>query len=238
MSVNAYEDEDIRLWKSYKGGNAKAKWDLLDRFKGVIQRHVGQNLNVLPKAVAEAKLKKYTIQAFDTYRPGAGAKLSTHVYNYLQKINRDNYNNQQTIRLPENLAIGYTRFMGAKKELEDTFGREPNMAELSDHLGWGLRQTAIANKKYHKEYVESKQTFDAGIEESDVSSSVIRFCYGAMSDDERFLFEHKTGYNGQKVYPMAKIQRDLKLTAYQFNQLQIKLTKRLREAAQVLGADL
>jgi hypothetical protein len=200
--------------------------------------HATKNSNVLPYSVAEAKLKRYALQAFDTYDPTKGVKLSTHVVNYLQKINRDNYTNQQAIRLPENLAIGYSRFMSAHEELSQTHGRPPTKAELATKLEWKQSDVARAMQRYHKEYVEGKQQFDSGVSELDTSASAIRFAMHGMSDVEKKIFEAKTGYGGAEMVPMEKVRRDLKLTPYQFYQAQQTLKQRLSRASQVLGKDL
>jgi len=234
---NIYEDKDLELWHEYKAGNQNAKWELLDRFKGLISGIAMKQSNVLPKAVVEAKLKTYAIAAFDTYKEGKGAKLSTHVQNYLQKINRDNYTNQQAVRLPENLAIGYTKFMNTKTSLGETIGREPTTMELAEHLSWSPEQVANAERKYHTELVESKMTYDPGVIDQDTSSSAIRFAYQEMDDNERYLFEHKTGYMNKGILPMSKIREHLKLTPYQFNQLQTVLTAKLKNTLETLDRE-
>lgn len=235
--ANIYTSEDMELWHRYNKGDSQAKWQLLSRYSGMINSHAAQHSNVLPKPVVEAKLKRYAVQAFDTYKPDKGVALSTHVMNYFQKLNRDNYNNQHVIRLPENIAIGYGRYNTALTSLTETLGRDPTTQELAEHLGWSIDATARAKKKYHKELVESKQPFDPGFIENDTSASVIRFVYYSMTDDEKYLFEHKTGYLGNKILPMATIRTKLKMTPYQFNVLQVNLAKKLQQATYTLQGD-
>jgi DNA-directed RNA polymerase specialized sigma subunit len=185
----------------------------------------------------EAKLKRYALQAFDTYDPTKNVKLSTHVVNYLQKINRDNYTNQQAIRLPENLAIGYSKFMGAHEDLSGSLGRPPTKAELAEHLGWKQSEVAKAFQRYHKEFVEGKQQFDAGVSENDTSASAIRFAMQGMSEVEKKIFVAKTGYGGKPQQSMEVLRRELKLTPYQFYQAQLSLKQRLSRASQILGKE-
>ena len=230
---NKYEDQDQQLWHQYKQGDNQAKWDLLNRFNGVIAQQVNKQSNVLPKQVIEAKLKAYTIQAFDTYDPSKGTKLSTHVYNYHQQINRDNYKHQQAVRLPENFAIQYTKFNDAKRKLSEAKGREPNNFELAEYLGWSPEMVASAERKYHTEMVEGKQEFDAGISEADSAGSAIRFAYEEMSQEERYIFEHKTGYMNKQIMPMGAIKDHLKVTPHRFNQLQKLIEDKLRRALAV-----
>ena len=232
--ANKYTDEDHIIWNRYKSGDKDSKWELLNRYSGMIKSHAMQHSNVLPQPVVEAKLKRYAVQAFDTYKPTKNVALSTHVMNYFQKLNRDNYTNQHVVRLPENYAIGYGRYMGAVKELEEDLGREPTALEVAEKLGWSVDAVNKARKKYHKELVESKMPFDPGISDSDVNESVIRFVYYSMTDAEKYLFEHKTGYLNAKILPMGTIRDNLKMTPYQFNQLQLGLTSKLQKAMQTL----
>lgn len=235
--ANTYTQEDMALWNKYNKGDDSAKWELLRRYDGMISGYAAQHSNVLPKPVVEAKLKRYAIQAFDTYKPAKNVALSTHVMNYFQKLNRDNYTNQHVIRLPENIAIGYGRYNAALTDLTESLNREPTTDELADRLGWSVEATARAKKKYHKELVESKQPFDPGFVENDISASVIRFVYYSMTDDEKYLFEHKTGYLNSRIFPMSKIRATLKMTPYQFNKLQLDLAKKLQQANYTLQVE-
>lgn len=230
---NKYEDEDQQLWHQYRQGNQDAKWQLLDRFKGVIAQQANKQSNVLPKPVVEAKLKAYTLQAFDTYDPSKGTKLSTHVYNYHQQINRDNYKHQQAVRLPENFAIQFSKYQEAKHKLSESKNREPNTMELAEYLGWSPEMVASAERKYHTEMVEGKQEYDAGITEEDTAGSAIRFAYEEMTQEERFIFEHKTGYLNKQIMPMGAIKDQLKVTPHRFNQLQKSIESKLKRALAV-----
>lgn len=230
-------NDDLTLWHQYKAGDEQAKWELLKRFKGPIGKATAQHSNVLPRPVVEAKLKRYAVMAFDSYDPTKNVKLSTHVINYMQKINRDNYQHQQSIRLPENIAIGYGRFTDAQKVLTESLKRDPTDHELAEHLGWSPSAVTNARNKYHKEFVEGKATFDSGVSDMDTSSSVLRFVYHGLSNHDKYILERRTGYNGHPIESPEKIQKDLGITSYQFYQAQNKIRSQLEEAANVLHGD-
>jgi len=230
-------DRDLELWHSWKGGDQAAKWELLNQFKPIISQYAQTHSNVLPKPVVEAKLKRYTLQAFDTYDPNKGAKLSTHVVNYFQKLNRDNYSNQQALRLPENVAIQYRQYNDAYLGLTERLNREPNTQELSEELGWSLDYTGKANRRYHKEYAEGKQEFDAGVHDNDLSESVLRFVYHDLDDKSKFFLEHRTGYLGRPIYSPTRIQTELKISPYQFYSMQAKVRAKVEEATGTLGRE-
>ena len=218
---------DMQLLNKYRDGDTQAKWDLLHRFNPLIQRQTSRFSNVLPKPVVEAKLKQYTIQAFDTFDPNSNAKLSTHVVNYMQQINRANYKNQQAIRLPENYAINFSKFQKAKAELDEKYNREPSDKELATTLGWSIAEVGRAKQRYHEEHVEGKNQFEFGVHSDDTAATTIRFTYDTLTPIEKKILEYKTGYNDTKVIPVGEIYRKLKLTPSQFNRHQQNLISKL-----------
>ena len=234
---NKYEDEDMALWHRYKGGDMQAKWALLDRFKGTVAQFTRKFSNNLPPHVVEAKLKSYVIEGFATYNPNKGTKLSTHVYNYLQQINRDNYKHQQAIRLPENLAREYTRYHTAKAKLHESLGREATTQELADYMKWSPEAIARAESKYHTELVEGKQEFNATTKYSDTAQTALRFAYEEMSDEERFLMEHKIGYMGKRILPAGAIKDQLKVTPHKFNMLNKSVADKVSNAFNTLAVE-
>ena len=101
---NSYSESDLDLWRKYKQGNQQAKWDLLQRFHGVIIANARKLSNVRPYSVVEAELKEITLKSFDTYTPAKGAKLSTYVINNFKSLQHPLYtikfkNGQQCLKM-------------------------------------------------------------------------------------------------------------------------------------------
>ena len=232
---NAYEERDMELWHSYKAGDEQAKWELLNRFNGLISDHASRYSNVLPRPVVESQLKQLTIKAFDTYKPGMNTKLSTHVVNSWKKLSRANMANQQAIRLPENIALKYKVFNDGKDYLTDVLNREPTNSELASHIGWGVDDVTSLSKRFHKELIESKQVYDPGITEQDTARQALLSTYYTASEPERYYMEHTLGaeFMGKREKPSAQIQKDLKLNSYQYYKLKNGVADRIKQS---LGA--
>ena len=227
---NQYEEQDIILWHQYKQGNQTAKWELLKRFEGLIADYANKHSNVRPRNVVEAELKQITLKCFDTYDPNAGAKLSTYIQSHFIKASRANIQNQQAIRLPENIALKYSKYNEGVNYLADVLGRPPTHIETAEHLGWGVEDVEDAHRRFHKELVESKQVYEPGVSDTDLSKTALYSAYYDMTKDERYYLEYTTGFNGKQVKSAAQIQQDLKLTPYQFNKLGTSVATKVKEA--------
>lgn len=236
---NEYEEKDMELWHAHKAGDANAKWELLNRFNGLIGDHANKYSNVLPRPVVEAQLKQHTLKAFDTYNPNMNTKLSTHVVNSWKKLSRANMANQQAIRLPENIALKYKVYNDGKEYLTEVLNREPTTVELAEHIGWGVDDVANLSKRFHRELVESKQVFDPGVVDSDISHNALLATYYSGSEHERYFMEHTLGtdFMGKKEKPSAQIQKDLKLNAYQYYKLKNNVADKLSRSIGALEAE-
>lgn len=231
---NAYEVADMKLLDAHRAGDPNAKWDLLKRFDGLIADHAMKHSNVNSRSVVEAQLKQITLKAFDTYDATKGAKLSTHIVNHFKKLSRENIKNQQAIRLPENIALKYAKYTEGKTYLTDVLEREPTAVELSEHLGWGLDEVTNLSKRFHKELVESRQVYDPGVIDSDISKSALTNAYYSMSEPERYIIEHKLGIMGKTEKPAEQIRKELKMTPYLFNKTLNSAIGKVQEAVHIL----
>lgn len=214
---NQFSSTDLDLWKRYKAGDQKAKWELLSKFRGVIISNARKQSNVRPYSVVEAELKALTLKAFDTYNPAMGAKLSTHVVNTYKKVSRDNISNQHAIRIPENIHFKYKPIVEANAYLQDSLNREPTAMEVAEYTGWNVDKVIEANMRLRKELVESKQTFDPGVNTIDPTAQALHYAYNVLDPQGQYILEHCTGYGGKKELPDSRIRTDLKMTAYAYN---------------------
>lgn len=227
---NDYSASDIELWKRYKAGDTNAKWQLLDKFRGVIISNARKQSNVRPYSVVEAELKALTLKAFDTYNPNAGAKLSTHVINTYKKVSRDNISNQHAIRVPENIHFKYKPVVEASAILQDSLNREPTALEIANYTGMSLEQVNEANRRLRREMVESRLTYDPGIESIDPTAQAMHYAYQSLDPQGQYILQHCTGFNGAKELPDSKIRTNLKLTPYAYNKKKNEVVGVMQEA--------
>lgn len=214
---NAYSDSDLELWKKYKAGNIQAKWDLLKKFHGVIVSNARKMSNVRPYSVVEAELKELTLKAFDTYNPSKGAKLSTHVVNTYKKVSRENISNQHAIRIPENVHFKFKPITEAREYLTEALNRDPTHQEIAEYTGWSLPKVIDANSRLRRELVESKQTFDPGVNELDPTAQAFFYAYNILDNNGKYILEHTTGYGGKKELPDSRIRTALNMSPYLYN---------------------
>ncbi|MDD2230755.1 MAG: hypothetical protein PHY48_15320 [Candidatus Cloacimonetes bacterium] len=237
---NEYEDNDIALWHKYKAGDDAAKWQLLDRFSGLISDHANKFSNVLPRVVVEAQLKQHALKAFDTYNPGKDTKLSTHIMYGFKKLSRENIKNQQAVRLPENIALKYKVFNDAKLYLTEVHGREPTSQEMSEYLSWGIDDVVMLTKRFHKELVESKQVYDPGVTDTDIAHNALLSTYYSATPHEQYFMEHVLGHEfmGKPEKSADQIRRDLKLNSYQYYKLKDSVAHKVNQASTVLEREM
>ena len=227
---NQYSDSDLELWRKYKQGNLRAKWDLLKKFHGVIVSNARKLSNVRPYSVVEAELKELTLKAFDTYNPAMGAKLSTHVINTYKKVSRENISNQHAIRIPENVHFKFRPITEATEYLSEALNREPTHQEIAEFTGWSVPKVIDATTRLRRELVESKQTFDPGIHETDPTEQALYYAYHVLDNPGKYILEHTTGYGGKVELPDSKIRTYLKLTPHMYNKKKNEVVGVVREA--------
>jgi len=175
------------------------------------------NQGTLAPAVIQAEAKLQALKAFQTYDPKHEVKLSTHVHNYLQKVNRLNYQYQEIFAVPEQRRIKYTTFQKAKQDLEESLRREPNAEELADHLHWSRAEVGRFLAESKTELSDSQpHASDLGIHE-DPHASVMSYLYNDLPPEKKLLFEHAMGYNGKARLSNPQLMKKLNLTQGQLS---------------------
>lgn len=227
---NTYTDIDMELWQRYKNGDVQAKWELLKRFRGVIISNARKLSNVRPYSVVEAELKELTLKAFDTYDPSKGAKLSTHVVSQYKKVSRENINNQHAIRVPENIHFKFKPITEAQAYLSEALNREPTHQEIADYTGWSLPRVVDAQSRLRRELVESKQTFDPGVNELDPTEQALFYAHSSLDPHGQYILEHTTGYRGAKEMKDSAIRQHLKLSPHMYNKKKNEVVTMVRES--------
>ena len=209
---------DLSAWQAWKAAPTDANLTaLLNQVNPLIQSQVSKWAGTLARPLLEAEGKRLAVLAFQSYDPNRGVALGTHVVNYLMKLSRLSYSNQNVARLPENKVLKFHTYRTGQAMLVDQLGREPTVDELSDHLGWSIPHlTAFKKDIAHQEILESGGLSDAtpkdlssGTEDSD---SFIDFAHHDLPPAQKVIFEHLTGYGGAKILTNAEIMKKLKIT--------------------------
>lgn len=213
-------------WNKDKSQDNAVK--LLDAFRPMIHREVSRQSGTLPQSFLEVDAKRLTFDAFNTYDPGKGTKLSTHVANRLKGLARSNYTYQSALRMPEEHQRQFGTFMAAKHELDDKFGREASVAELADKLSWSQNEVGKMEKNLHSEVSEFKSPVAGSATAAwTPDDAVIDYLYYDMTPEEKVIFESTTGYKEHPVLSVKELARDLKLSESQVRRRKKKLIAKI-----------
>jgi DNA-directed RNA polymerase specialized sigma subunit len=88
-----------------------------------------------------SQAKVLALEALGSYDP-AKAPLKAHIMSRLQRLRRVAAQQRQVIRVPEQVAMDQMATEAARKELEESLGREPSDGELADYTGLSAKRLA------------------------------------------------------------------------------------------------
>jgi hypothetical protein len=211
------KEDDLAAWKKWNSSqNMSDLQSVLKRLDPIVHKEVNRWQGTLARPLLELEAKRLAIHGIRTYRPTAGAALSTHVTNQLKKLSRISYTHQNIARIPEYQTLKFHTFNNAQKALEDKLGRDPTAAELSGELGWSRPYLSRFQRSFRREFVESgtpAPIFDSVTDDA----GLIDFVYHDMSPQQKSLFEHTTGYGGAEVMSNPKLMKKLHVTQGQLS---------------------
>ena len=228
--------EDINKWKAWKADpNPKTLSHLFRQMEPVMFSATKINQGSISPAVIQAEAKIQALKAFKTYDPKHEVKLSTHVHNYLQKVNRLNYQYQEIFAVPEQRRIKYQTFQKAKQDLEDNLKREPNAEELADHLHWSRAEVGRFLSESKTELSDS-QPHSSDLALHDVHSirdaTMMSYIYNDLPPKSKMLLEHTAGYNGQPVLTNPQLMKKFGMTLGQLSYAKKDLREHIQKAQQ------
>jgi len=224
-------DKDTEYWKEWKKNkNPQTLSTLLKQVKPIIHKATMINQGSLSPAVVEAEAKLQAVKAFESYNPNKGVKLSTHLTNYMQKVNRLNYKYQEIYSVPEHRRIKFTSFEQARERLHDLYGREPTDQELADELRWSTSEVNRFRLENRKELSDS-QPYSSDIHKNDTrDKTLLSYVYNDLSPQQKPIFEHTIGYNNQPVYNNSQIRKKFDLTQGQLSYVKSKFKNMIKDA--------
>lgn len=228
MSVG---DKDVEYWQNWKRDkNPQTLSTLLKQVKPVIYKATSINQGSLAPAVIEAEAKIQAVKAFETYDPRRGVKLSTHLTNYMQKVNRLNYKYQEIYSVPEHRRIKFTSFEQVRERLKDLYGRSPTDQEMADEMQWSVAEVnrfMLENKKE----LSDTQPYSSDIHSNDTQrQTTLQYVYNDLSPKHQKIFEHTTGYNDKPIYDNEKLRQKFKLTQGQLSYAKSMLKDKVKDA--------
>jgi hypothetical protein len=184
--------------------------------KKLIDLEASRYASNLPLITVQIEAYKLAREAAKTYDPKSGYKFSTHLVNNLKKLSRLSTKYGAIIRSPENIQFGVNKLQKLEKDLEHTLGRAPTLEELSHHSGFSMKVTKsmLSNRKT---VTGLSSLFDAPTIISGENDEWVQFVYHDLSDKDKLIFEHLTGYGGKPVLSNGEIAKKLNLSTSTLN---------------------
>lgn len=179
--------------------------------KKLIDLEASRYASNLPLITVQLEAYKIAREAAKTYNASSGIKFSTHLVNNLKKLSRLSTKYGNVVRTPENTQFGANKLNKLEKDLEHTLGRPPTVDELSHHSGFSQKQTTnILNSRKVTTGIsslfESPALFDSQNDEW------VKFVYHDLTDTDKLIFEHRTGFGGKQILDNAAIAKKLGLS--------------------------
>ena len=218
------QKKEMEMWAKWKANGEKPSdlRPLLASFKPLIASRSNvwaTRLRDIPPGAVRAEFTAQAVQAFQTYDPNRGAKLSTHLGHQLKKAQRFCTTYQNPGRIPENRIYKIRELQDATTRLDEDLGRMPSQLEIADKLKWSPRQVDVLQR-------EIRRALPTGQFESDPSSftpsrhkEIMRLLPYELSGEERQVFEHLYGVGGRTKLGPGQIAKKLGISAPKVSRL-------------------
>lgn len=200
---------ELGLWKEYKqNNNLTARKELLTSFDPLFKKTVEKfKTSGLPREALETQARFLAAQAMDSYDPNK-AQLNTHITNHLKHMQRFVIDFQNVAKIPENRAIAISRYQNIKSHLEDKYGREPTIIELSEELDWSPAEISRMETEQRKDLTitSGEDLFVLNeFEEKDFTHEAIMYVYHSSDPIDQKILEYTFGLNGAKKLSVNEI---------------------------------
>lgn len=225
------KQQEMLLWKQWHRTKSPDKLtELVVSLDPLIQKRVNQFMGApLPRSAIEAEARKQAIGAIESFKPGKGAALGTHVNNYLQKVFRYVSTYQNVGRLPESRTSKIDLFNKTKAYLEQQKGREPTTIELADELNWSPSEVGRMEVELRKDL--GLETSFGGMQLLDVNkhAELLTFGYFELTPDEQLVFDYSIGAHGKVRLTMDQIAKRLHKTPRQIGLIKTRIVSKLKK---------
>jgi len=215
------DEELFRLWKDT--GDKKHLGALVKQVSPLLYREVKRQQGSLPPAALMADAKKWALRGINSYDPSKGAKLGTHITNWVKKIRRLNETYQNAVRLPANLHYKWGEFNNAVTQLSSTLNREPTDKELASHLGWKQTHVAKFKNSLYADYFESNSAAPTETTQFDTGKIALQYVIENLTPEEKIIFMANESMSSAEL--SKQIGRDINGLNYRKQKLRDKVMR-------------
>ena len=120
------------------------------------------------------------------------------------------------LRVPENTQFGVNKIQKIEKDLEHTLGRAPTLEELSHSSGFSMKNVDKMLRT-RKNATGISSLFEAPALFHSQNDEWVHFVYHDLSNTDKLIFEHMTGFGNKPVLNNKAIAAKLNLSTSTLN---------------------
>ena len=181
---------------------------LINDHRRLIEAEAYKYAKFVPISYVQTEAYRLANEAAHKYDPSMGIKFSTFLTNQLQKLSRLSTQYGGTVRVPENKQFKINRLNQFEQGLQEELGRAPNVAELSDAAGIGMGEVNNLLQARKKEVNLNNLSYSPIFYEGN-DDEWIHFVYHDLTDKDKIIFEHRTGFGGKPILDNGLIAKKL-----------------------------
>lgn len=179
--------------------------------KRLIDLEAARYATNLPLITVQLEAYKLAREAAKSYDPASGYQFSTHLVNNLKKLSRLSTKYGAVLRVPENTQFDINKLNKLEKDLEHTLGRAATTEELAHHSGLSVK-AVVSTLKSKKTSTGISSLFDSPTLFSSENDEWVHFVYHDLTDKDKLIFEHKTGFGGKPILDNSALAKKLNLS--------------------------
>ena len=188
----------------------------------------------------KSQAKVLALEALHSYDP-TKAPLKPHIMSRLQRLRRVASQQRQVIRVPEQVSMDQMATEAARKELEETLGREPADTELADYTGLsikrlthiraGIRPVAESTLMRAGQGGEGAGQFDPEVRQLGTRTDEWQeLVYSDVDPTNQLIMERVLGMHGHAAQKPSDVAKMLRISpaavSHRMAQIQKKLDQR------------
>ncbi len=190
---------------------------LIKDHRRLIESEAYKYSKFIPVTYVTAEAYRLAHEAAEKFDTTKNIKFSTFLTNQLQKLSRLSTQYGGTIRVPENKQFKINRLNQIEQGLQDTLGRVPTAGELADAAGLGLGAVNNLLQARKKDVNMNNLSYTPTYHEGD-DNEWLHFVYHDLTDKDKFIFEHRTGFGGKPILDNGAIAKKLGVSASTISQ--------------------
>ena len=167
------------------------------------------------------------------------AKLTTFLTNELRRVQRIGYEQNQTVKIPEQAMIDFKYIKSKERDLRDNLGRDATVDELADATGLSTRRISKLRTSVRQSMSDNTQLGEGSApvgvaaERPELDDMYAHAFYGSLTDPlDQKIFEWTTGYGGSERLSKSDIARKLNRSVAAISQRSEKMATAIEELVQ------